>query len=257
MYCRVNYYIQNGWADQMIINPDPVFINPAKDDTMTTAGTITTVQNIFERQPQDPQAWQDIKVAYQSRSQVPSFSHGQMITYFVSRTVSDGLPAGDFKAMNIKAKRIFDCGHIQNIQVCTSVSSCVWLRADCLPEMKKNITYKIILALSENLYDIESAKCGCKAGKGPKASCKHIGAMCYAFAEFCKSGKLTDFLTCTEKLQEWNKPRPKKVEILPVVELTARRQEILKKPSLNCPVPSNYDPRPSNLQQSSENLTEK
>ena len=66
MYCRVNYYIQNGWADQMIINPDPVFINPAKDDTMTTAGTITTVQNIFERQPQDPQAWQDIKVAYQS-----------------------------------------------------------------------------------------------------------------------------------------------------------------------------------------------
>lgn len=50
--------------------------------------------------------------------------------------VSDRLPAGDFNAMNTKAKRIYDCGHVQNIQVCV-YSSFLWIRADCVPEMKK------------------------------------------------------------------------------------------------------------------------
>ena len=66
---------------------------------------------------------------------MPLFSNGQMVTYFGSRTVSDGLPAGDFKAMN---KRLYDCGHVQNIEVGTSISY-VWVRADCLLEMKKNV----------------------------------------------------------------------------------------------------------------------
>jgi hypothetical protein len=37
---------------------------------------------------------------------------------------------------------------------------------------------------------------------------------------------VTDLLTCTEKLQEWNRPKAKKVEILPVDELTALKQDI-------------------------------
>ena len=40
-----------------------------------------------------------------------------MITYFVTRTVIDGLPANDFKSINKSAKYLFDCGHVQNIQV--------------------------------------------------------------------------------------------------------------------------------------------
>ena len=36
-------------------------------------------------------------------------------------------------------------------------------------------------------------------------------------------------MTCTTKLQEWNKPRPKKVEIIPVHELDARRESIVTK----------------------------
>ena len=220
-----------GWADK-VVNPDAVFGN-----TCTATSSEQELQS---------QAWKDKDCI----TDVPSFSHAQMVTYFVSRTVSDGLPAGDFNAMNKKAKRIFDCGHVQNIQVCTSLS-CVWIRDDCHPEMKKNTVYKRVHSLSEKSYDIESAKCGCKAGKGPMASCKHIGATCY---EFCKSGKLSDILTCTQKLQEWNRPRNKKVEILPVV---ARKQEILKKSSYHqCPVPSQYDPRPPSMRQVDENFTE-
>ena len=31
--------------------------------------------------------------------------------------MADGLPAGDFKSMNKSAKYLFDCGHIQKIEV--------------------------------------------------------------------------------------------------------------------------------------------
>ena len=69
------------------------------------------------------------------------------------------------------------------------------------------------------------ASCGCP-GKGPSESCKHIGALCYALCDFCKCGRIPDFLTCTDKLQSWNKPRGRKVDPIPVDELCSRRLEL-------------------------------
>ena len=37
----------------------------------------------------------DIRSAYKSPSEVPEFNYSHIITYFVTRTVSDGLPAND------------------------------------------------------------------------------------------------------------------------------------------------------------------
>jgi hypothetical protein len=109
--------------------------------------------------------------------------------------------------------------------------------------MKKNMVYKLLLSLNDK-YDIETAKCGCKAGKGPKASCKNIRALCYALKEYCSSGQLPGFFTCTEKVQEWNKPRPQNVEITPVLELSHRKQEILKQKRDSPSFPAEYDPYP-------------
>ena len=79
-----------------------------------------------------------------------------------------------------------------------------------------------------------------------QVSCKHVRALCYAVAEFCKSGQVSDFLICTEKLQEWNVPRHRKVAIIPVLELGSCKEEILKKEMLTrCPVLLQYDPCPS------------
>ena len=69
--------------------------------------------------------------------------------------------------------------------------------------------YKMIMSLCKGSWDINSALCGWPAGKGPSASCKHIGPLCYALANFCSSGRLPDFITCTDVMQEWNKPCPK------------------------------------------------
>ena len=61
--------------------------------------------------------WKNLVEVFDCADQVPSFSNGQLVEYFVSRTVSDGLPAGDFKSMNTKAKGLFDCGHVQNMDI--------------------------------------------------------------------------------------------------------------------------------------------
>ena len=209
-------YIQNGW-DGDLVDPD----NPG--------GVATGEPNpISESRPS--QDWIDIRRAYTTAAEVPKFTNGQMVTYFVCRTVSDGLPAGDFKAINSKAKGLYDCGHIQNIEVSLTAER-VWVRSDCIPEMKKNNIYKTIVSLSDVSYEIISAECGCKAGKGPKASCKHIGTSCYALVEFCKSGQIPEFLTCTDKLQQWNKPRPKKVEIYQLMSLMLEEKAFLGKKS--------------------------
>lgn len=60
------------------------------------------------------------------------------------------------------------------------------------------------------------------------------------------SGQIPGFVTSTEKLQEWNKPRRKKLETMPVA---ARKQVILNKVSDLRPVPSLYDPRPVTLRE--------
>ncbi|XP_041378943.1 uncharacterized protein LOC121391348, partial [Gigantopelta aegis] len=113
--------------------------------------------------------------------------------------------------------------------------------------MKKDHIYKINLVLDKETLDIAQAECGCPAGKGPHASHKHIAALCYALEEFSRFGKLPDFLTSTERLQQWNKPRPKKLEIMPVAELTSRKSDILqrnKKSNMN----GSYDPHLQNTE---------
>ena len=122
--------------------------------------------------------------------------------------------------MNSSAMNLFQCGHVQQIQVTFSQQR-LFLSANCLPEMRKDHVYKVIISLSKTTWDILSAACGCPGGCGPVASCKHIAALCYAFYNFCEHGLLPYFLTCTDKLGEWNKPRSKKVDPIPVSDLQA------------------------------------
>ena len=100
------------------------------------------------------------------------------------------------------------------------------------------------MSLESSSCTIVGAVCGCKAGQGSKASCEHVGALCYAFAEFCKFGKLPHFISSTQKLQEWNQPRPHRIEVIPAIDLSSQRQEILNKyTSTQSPIPSMFDPR--------------
>ena len=104
------------------------------------------------------------------------------------------------------------------------------------------------MVLDEISQDV-GAKCGCAAGMGPKASCKHIAALCYALEEFSRLRQLPDFLTCTDKLQSWNQPRPRKLPTVPVEHLHQRKHELkpTKVRSQSARSASECDPRPQHL----------
>ena len=121
------------------------------------------------------------------------------------------MPASDMKVINNSAVYLFRCGHVQGIRVNFEKYMCV--QAKCLPEMRKDHIYKLILFLDLESSEIIAAECGFPAGKGPCASCKHIGGLCYAIEEFCRFGQVPEFLTCTDKLQQWNRPRPKSLKL--------------------------------------------
>lgn len=226
---RVHAYIDNGWADN-VVDPDS-----ATPETIPTA--MLPISD----------CWQDIRKAY-TPSTVPRFTNSQIVGYFVTRTALDGLQCGDFKSVNESAMNLFRCGHVQQIEVGTT-SDELLLQAKCLPEMKKDRVYKLSISMKKDSLDILTAECGCPGGKGPNATCKHIGALCYAFSNFCEQGTLPDFLSCTQQLQEWNKPRPKKLDPVPVANLLSH-QLTIKQPSKLQRHPrtsTNYDPRPPHL----------
>jgi len=89
----------------------------------------------------------------------------------------DGLPAGDIKLVNKAAKHLYDCGHVQNVEVSyTNIKNI--LRAICHPDMQKDRIYNLLMSINQNSYDITAANCDCPAGKEPSASSKHVRS-CY------------------------------------------------------------------------------
>ena len=187
-------YIFYGWADNLI-DPDGGSKGVVtQDQSLSTAGEPGDVV-----WPAD--GWCDIKQAWKSPQEVPCFTNGHIVQYFVTRTVHDGLPAPDFKSINQSALYLYHCGHVQNIEVCTSGR--VWIRNVCLPEMKKDEVYKLFVSLDNFSFDVLTAVCGCPAGKCPTASCKHVAALCYTVMMFCECGQLPHFLTSSLVLRNF------------------------------------------------------
>ena len=109
------------------------------------------------------------------------------------RKVCDGSSCTDFKSINQSAIDLFHCGHLQQVEIAES-NATLWIQANCLPQMRKDKTYKVVLSLLSGKWDIIGASCGCPAGKGPRATCKHIGGLCYLLQSFCENGTMPEFL---------------------------------------------------------------
>lgn len=122
------------------------------------------------------------------------------------RTGADGMPANDMKFINSRALNLFRSGRIQQIK--TRTDKHLFIQANSLPEMRKDITNTKSfspLILIPQIYLVLSV--GALQGKvHVQAASICIGALCYALEEFSHLGKFPEFLTCTDKLQEWNRP---------------------------------------------------
>ena len=231
---RVNAYIRNGWDEELLVNPDRVITAGMTPQLPTQAATNSTWSHIHCSEPHAPPAW--------------AFTNAQIISYFVTRTADDGLPVADFKSLNNSAGNLYHCGHVQKIEVCYEATF-IYLRAISLPEMRRDREYRMFLKLSLD-FEIVGAQCGCPAGLGPKASCKHIAALCYALEEFTRLQQLPSFQTPTERLQTWNQPRPKKFKPIAVEDMRARKEELLPpkvRPLQQSRNASLFDPRPEDF----------
>ena len=173
------------------------------------------------------------------------FSSSNIISYFVARSVCDNLPAGDVKSISKSAEYLFRCGHVQSVQY-ASTDNCYFFKAKCLPEMRKDRVYLLKMALLKESFDISYAECGCPAGMGPHGSCKHISALAYALADLCKLQSLPEFQSCTSHLQQWNRPRGRHLDPIPVEMLGSRRRELIPSKKRDYGSMMVFDPRPSN-----------
>ena len=148
----------------------------------------------------------------------------------------------DFKNLNSHAFPLFKAGHIQKIEVALDLdnNNCL-CRCICLPEMKKDIVYKVVMHLTKS-SEIVFARCECPAGVGPHGSCKHIAAFCYSLEEYCR---LQTQVPCTSRLQTWNQPRKRHLDPANVMDIDFANHEygkVKRKPPC-----TSYDPRPSHL----------
>ena len=131
----------------LIIDPDKVQ-QSAPDQQQPTTSTTTSCS------PAQVLNWQDIK----NYAVIMKFTNAQIIEYFVLRTVVDGLPVSDFKSMNLSALNLYKCGHIQKIEACISTANTLmYLRAICLPEMKKDTMYSLKMQLDDTNFEIQGA----------------------------------------------------------------------------------------------------
>ena len=81
--------------------------------------------------------------------------------------------------MNTAGYKLFKEGHVHNLFTSLSHDTC-FIKAKCLPEMKKDCVYELKLQISIETSSVEEAECTCPSCCGPTGSCKHIAALCFA-----------------------------------------------------------------------------
>ena len=114
---------------------------------------------------------------------LPEFTIEKVMDYFLYQKESDGLA----KSFNSKGFKLFREGHVQKIYASISTKfNHVNVKATCLPEMKKDRAYSLLMTLDRVTANVCSAQCSCPAGKGPCGSCKHLAALCFALEDFVK-----------------------------------------------------------------------
>ena len=88
----MNSYIKYGW-DKNVINPHVGSNQQSVSASSSATGPSPSVCLSQYDPPKD--GWRPLKQAFSS--EVPKFNNGHIVTYFVNRSVINGLPSSDFK----------------------------------------------------------------------------------------------------------------------------------------------------------------
>ncbi|CAF3413049.1 unnamed protein product [Rotaria sp. Silwood2] len=118
---------------------------------------------------------------------------GSITEYFTSVLASDGnLDRGALK----NGSRLFKDHFIHNINITRD--------------------YLHMIININRPADILEATCECVAGKGERAACKHLAALCFALLDYDQN-KLYE--ACTQRLQQWHQPTRKSSNPVKVLDI--------------------------------------
>ena len=246
---RINDYIRLG-LDNDIVDPDNGANISRKLAKIQKAGVDTDLHPNLRDSPKVPSdGWSS------NLGDLPFVSFATLYKHFVERPIhslyeeSDGSDTEEhipsFRGLG-KGYRFYKDGHVQNIQFhpLPESSEFCFVEALVLPSMLKTKKYSVRLCLTSE-GEVHTAYCVCPAGLA--GCCNHIAGLLYALEDFVRLGLREESkLPCTSKLQQWNRPRCRKVPPRRVREVVAVKEEYgrMKKAKVH-PI---YDPRPLKLQ---------
>eukprot|EP00794_Sanderia_malayensis_P016416 gene16416-18051_t len=166
----------------------------------------------------------------------------EIINYFINVIAADAEARKDFKSLRESSYQLFKAGHVQELTVKVGYH-CIIIASKCLPEMKKDVVYDLMMRLEEKTAKIQFLKCGCIAGQDPHASYKQVASLCYALEEFGHKflGGDRGEKSRTEQLIMWNQPRNRKLSPKKFSEIdfaVARKEPRKKNHPLSYSIPS-------------------
>ncbi|CAF4098309.1 unnamed protein product [Rotaria sp. Silwood2] len=138
---------------------------------------------------------------------------GSITDYFSQVLASDGnLDRGALKNGNLLFKDHF----VFNISITRDYIKRK-ISAKCRAQMKKSVIYEMHMIININRpADIIESTCQCVAGKGGRAACKHIAALCFALLDYDEKRM---YEACTERLQQWHQPSRKSSNPMNVLDI--------------------------------------
>jgi len=144
-----------------------------------------------------------------SLENMPNFQHCYLFAHLAGEMDcnSSKVRRGAFKSKR-EGYALYKAGHVQKVQFNhTSDEEYCFFDSRVKASMTRNKLYRTKVCLSKQTAQVKSANCNCKAGAN--GLCKHVGALLYKLLDFTESevDKIPPDLTCTEKPQQWHKPR--------------------------------------------------
>ena len=147
---------------------------------------------------------------------MPEFQHCFIFSYLSGASKEGQKGRGAFKCKR-EGYALFKASHVQDVKYNpSSHSEFCFFETKVKASMTRNKTYRTKVRLKKNTAEVDGAYCNCKAGSN--GYCKHVGAVLYTILDFVESGfqEIPPNKTCTEKPQEWHKPRTQTPKNAPV-----------------------------------------
>ena len=155
-----------------------------------------------------------------SLANLPEFQHCFIFSYLSGALKEGKKGRGAFKCKR-EGYALFKASHVQDVKYnFSSHSEFCFFETKVKASMTRNKTYRAKVRLKKNTAEVDGAYCNCKAGAN--GYCKHVGAVLYTILDFVESGfeEIPPNKSCTDKPQEWHKPRTQSPRMHPFVSVT-------------------------------------